>query len=101
MWAENHREIRIPHPKASLILHLVDHDMIEFVAIPESGNLQFRAKGAKEEPCRFISDLNRTYSHDQSTVLEMLNFAYGISKWEFDPVHLRRYARGDDLTEVN
>src|SRR5262249_18325088 len=29
-WAELHKEIRIPHPKAALLLHLIDHGMIEF-----------------------------------------------------------------------
>jgi hypothetical protein len=99
-WAEQHREIRIPHPKAALILHLLDHEMIQFQTVPETGKLVFSAIAAKEEFCRFIATLRRRYAHDESTILEMLNFAYGIEKWEFDPLQLQRYARGTETLEI-
>jgi hypothetical protein len=99
-WAEKNREVTIPHPKAALILHLLDHEMIEFQTAPETGKLLFGAIAAKEEFCRFIAALKRRYAHDESTILEMLNFAYGTDKWEFDPLQLQRYARGTETLEI-
>jgi hypothetical protein len=99
-WAEEHREVTIPHPKAALILDLLDHGMIEFETVPETGKLAFRAISAKEEFCRFIAALKRRYAYDESTILEMLNFAYGTDKWEFDPVHLEKYARVKETLEI-
>jgi hypothetical protein len=71
---ELRREATIPHPRAALILHLLDHGMIEFQTVPETGKLVFRAIGAKEEFCRFIAALNHRYAYDESTTLELLNF---------------------------
>jgi len=88
-WAEEHKEITIPHPKAALILDLIDHGMIAFATVPGTG-LVLRAKSAKEEFSRFIADLNRSYKHDDSTILTMLCFAYGVVSWKFDPVELHR-----------
>jgi hypothetical protein len=99
-WAEEHREVTIPHPKAALILDLLDHGMIEFETVPETRKLAFRAIGAKEEFCRFITALSRRYAHDESTTLELLDFAYGIDKWEFDPLQLEKYARGRETLEI-
>jgi hypothetical protein len=101
MWAEENQEVRIPHPKASLLLHLIDHDMIQVGVVPKTGKLVFRAKGAKEEFCRFLTELNLKYKHDQVTILTMLLFAYGVATWEFDPALLREYARGTDTIEIN
>ena len=85
---------------AALILDLLDHGMIEFETVPETGKLAFRAISAKEEFCRFIAALKRRYAYDESTILEMLNFAYGTDKWEFDPVHLEKYARVKETLEI-
>ena len=100
-WAETHKEIRIPHPKAALILDLLDRHMIEFATVPETGKLVFRAKGATEEFQRFASELKRAYSHDQLTLLELLIFAHGGASWEFDPNLLLKYARGEHLMEID
>jgi hypothetical protein len=100
-WAEQNKEIRIPHPKASLLLHLIDCGMVEFGTMPKTGSVVFRSKGAKEEFTKFIAVLNRSYEHDELTVLELLLFAYGLSNWKFDEVALRRYARGKDTTEIH
>ena len=99
-WADNNREVKIPHPKAALILHLLDRGMIRFEIVPGTGKLVFGAIAAKEEFCRFIAALKRRYAHDESTILEMLNFAYGIEKWELDPLQLQRYARGTEILEI-
>jgi hypothetical protein len=99
-WAEQHREVTIPHPKAALLLHLLDHGMIEFETVPATGKLVFRAIAAKEEFCQFIAALTRRYAHDESTTLELLDFAYGSVAWEFDPVQLENYARGTQTFEI-
>jgi hypothetical protein len=100
-WAKGHQEIVIPHPKATLILHLLDHDMIEFATLPETGKLVFRAKGAKEEFSRFIAELNRNYVHDERTVRLLLRFAYSINHWKFDPAELQEYPRGLEIPEIH
>jgi hypothetical protein len=60
----------------------------------------FGAVAAKEEFCRFIAALKSRYAHDEATILEMLNFAYGTDKWEFDPLQLEKYARGKETLEI-
>jgi hypothetical protein len=100
-WAEENKEIRVPHPKATLILDLLDHGMIEFATLPETGKLVFRAKGAKEEFSRFIAEQQRSYQHDQMTICALLCFAYGLSNWEFDPAELQKYARGRVTLEIS
>ena len=99
-WAEVHKEIVVPHPKATLILHLLDHDMIEFATLPDTGKLVFRAKAAKEEFSRFIAELNRTYVHDERTVALLLRFAYGNMNCEFDPAELHEFPRGLEIPEI-
>jgi hypothetical protein len=90
--------LAIPHHRDNLKRQKTD--ALEFQTVPETGKLVFGAIGAKEEFCRFITALSRGYAHDESTIPEMLNFAYGITKWEFDPVHLQRYARGTETFEI-
>jgi hypothetical protein len=99
-WAEEHKEVRIPHPKATLLLHLLDRGMIEFASVPETGKPVLRAKNAKEEFSRFLAQLNRTYQHDEMTIRGLLCFAYGQVNWELDPAALQCYERGSDTTEI-
>jgi hypothetical protein len=99
-WAAKNKEIRIPHPKAALILRLLDRGMIECGRVPETGKLVLRAKGAKQEFCSFLASLYRSYAHDEMTIRELLNFAYGVSSWESDPVVLQQYARGSENVEI-
>src|SRR5262249_6069745 len=89
------------HPKATLLLHLLDRGLVEFAAVPGTGKVMLRAKSAKEEFRRFLVQLNRSYKHDEMTVRELLCFAYGIVNWEFDPVALQRYGRGLDTWEIH
>jgi len=100
-WAEEHKDITIPHPKARLLSHLVDRGMVEIATIPETGELVLRAKNAKEEFSRFLSQLNGSYEHDKSTIETLLCFAYGLSTWPFDPAKLQCYPRGSEETEID
>src|SRR5437868_4146511 len=58
--AEEHRYVRIPHPKAALILALIDKGMLQVRSVPGTG-LVLRATGAKEEFSRILRDLNAIY----------------------------------------
>ena len=100
-WANEHKEIRIPHPKAALLLHLASRGMVEFGVVPETEKVVVHAKGAKEEFSRFVADLNRSYRHDQMTIRELLCFAYGVVDWELDPQKLQVYGRGSDDWEIH
>lgn len=100
-WADEHKEVRIPHPKAALLLHLTSRGMVEFEVVPGTGKVMVHAKGAKEEFSRFIADLNRSYKHDEITIRELLCFAYGAVDWELDPQQLQIYARGSHITEIH
>jgi hypothetical protein len=101
LWAEEHKEIRIPHPKATLLLHLLDRRMVEFATVPETQKMVVRAKGAKEEFSRFLAQHERSYRFDGETVRILLCFAYGIVNWEFDPEQFQRYERGSDTLEIH
>jgi hypothetical protein len=99
-WANEHKEIRIPHPTAALLLHLASRGMVEFGVVPGTGKVVVHAKGAKEEFSRFVADLNRSYRHDQRTIRELLCFAFGVVDWELDPQKLQVYGRGSDDWEI-
>jgi hypothetical protein len=74
-WAEERKEIKITHPKASLILYLLHRRMVEIATVPETGKLVLRAKNAKEEFSRFLTQLNLSYKHDEMTIRVLLCFA--------------------------
>jgi len=100
-WAVERREIRIPHPKAALILHLLDRNMIGVAIKQDTGKLVFHANGAKEEFLHFINGLNAAHQQDDITVEELMCFAYGIVDWELDPSRLEQYQTGNDRLEIH
>ena len=43
----------------------------------------------------------KSYYEDILDILEMLNFAYGISTWEFKTALLQKYVRGTEPMEIS
>lgn len=99
-WADEHKQITIPHPKAALILHLIAKGLIQLETLPGS-RLVLRARAAKQEFCRFLAEQNRVYRQDDATINELLCFAYGVGYWLFDAKQLLEYQRGSNYLEID